>query len=95
MYSVAVMSESGPTPDITPPSLPSILSAVANSSTQATISWKTAIDNNEVTGYNVYRVGIIISNTTDLNYVDSGLTSLTTCSYTIQAMKKLTYLNKI
>ncbi len=86
MYSVAIMSEGGPTADTTPPSIPSILSAVANSSTQATISWEAATDNTGVTGYNVYRDAIMISTTTDLNYVDSGLTPFTSYSYTIQAI---------
>ena len=86
MYSVAVVTEGGSIADTTPPSAPSILSAVANSSTQATISWEAATDNNGVTGYNVYRDGIIISSTTSLGYVDSGLTPFTAYSYTVQAV---------
>ncbi len=87
MYSVAVVTEGGaPIVDTTPPSSPSILSAIADSSTQATISWEAATDNFGVTGYNVYRDAIMISTTTDLNYVDSGLTPFTSYSYTLQAM---------
>jgi len=72
--------------DTTPPSIPSILSAIADSSTQATISWEAATDNIGVTGYNVYRDAIMISTTTDLNYVDAELTPFTSYSYTIQAI---------
>jgi len=86
MYSVAVMTDGGTIADTTPPSTPSILSAVANSSTQATISWEAATDNIGVTGYNVYRDGILISTTTSLSYVDSGLTPSTAYSYAVQAV---------
>ncbi len=59
---------------------------VANSATEVTISWIESADNVEVTGYSLNRDANMISTTTDLNYVDSGLTPFTSYSFTIQAL---------
>ena len=75
-------------PDTTPPSIPSIDSVIANSATDVTISWSEATDDVEVTGYTLNRDANFISTTTDLNYVDSGLTPFTSYSYTIQAITR-------
>ena len=75
-----------PTEDTTPPSVTSIISGVADSSTQVTLTWGAATDNIGVTGYHVYRDGVLISTTTGLTYVDLGLNPSTSYAYTVQAL---------
>ncbi len=48
-------------PDTTPPSAPVLLPAVFASATQLQLSWTASTDNVAVTGYNVYRDGILIA----------------------------------
>ena len=90
MYSVALVPDEplgGETNnDTTPPSVTSITSAIANSSTQVTITWTAATDNVAVTGYNVYRDGTLISTTPGLTYVDTGLNPSTSYAYAVQAV---------
>ena len=85
MYSVAVMSEGGPTADTTPPSIPTIDSVVANSATDVTISWSEATDNVEVTDYTLYRDGTPVVTTPNTSHVDPNLTPETTYFYTVKA----------
>lgn len=92
MYSLALMVDGGlggggtQTEDTTPPSVTSITSAIANSSTQTTITWAPASDNVGVTGYQVYHDGNLIATTVSQAYVDSGWTPSTTYGYGVQAM---------
>ncbi|MDT7041966.1 fibronectin type III domain-containing protein [Candidatus Nitronereus thalassa] len=86
MYTVAVKPDAAQVQDTTPPSVTSISSLVANSATQATLSWAAATDNVGVAGYNIYRNGILLSTTPALNYVDSGLNPSTTYDYSVQAL---------
>ncbi len=79
------MTEGGPSADTTPPSIPTSVSAIAISSTQATISWDPASDNIGVTGYNVYRDGQLIASVPGLSFDDTGLTSGTGYDYQVTA----------
>jgi len=73
------------TPDTTPPSVPTNLSATAISSSQINLSWTASTDNVGVTGYKVYRGGIQVGATASTNYSDTGLAASTLYSYTVSA----------
>jgi chitodextrinase len=72
-------------PDTTPPSTPTNLTATAVSSSQIDLSWSASTDNVGVTGYKVYRGGSQIATTTSTTYSDTGLTPSTTYTYTVTA----------
>jgi chitodextrinase len=80
----AIYSYAG-TPDTTPPSIPSNVSAAAVSSFQINVSWTASTDNVGVVGYRVYRNGSQIGTTSSLSYSDTGLTASTLYSYTVAA----------
>jgi len=71
--------------DTTPPSTPTIQSAVVDSSTQATLTWSAATDNVAVTGYTLYRDNNPLATTSNLSYVDSNLSPSTTYAYFVVA----------
>ena len=71
--------------DTTPPSVPTSLTASAQSTSQIALSWSASTDNVGVAGYNVYRNGTQIGSTAGLSYTDSGLTASTTYSYSLAA----------
>lgn len=71
--------------DTTPPSAPSnlVLSAVTQSG--LTITWNPSTDDVGVTGYRVYRDGVIVTSTTATAYTDAGLQPGTTYTYSVKA----------
>ncbi len=71
--------------DIQSPTTPTSLAAIAVSSSQINLSWTASTDNVGVIGYRIYRVGTLIGTTANTSYSDTGLTSLTTYSYTVAA----------
>ncbi|GFO65490.1 hypothetical protein M1B72_17175 [Geomonas paludis] len=75
--------------DLTPPSAPANLTAVATAITGTTssvaLSWSASTDNVGVTGYDVFRDGVKIGSSTTLSYTDASVTSATTYSYTVKA----------
>ena len=71
--------------DTTPPSVPSLLSAIPIAQTQIDISWSASTDNYILSGYKVFRDTIQIATTTLTTYSDSSLTASTTYSYFVQA----------
>jgi chitodextrinase len=80
------------TPDTTPPTAPSNLTATATSSSQITLGWTLSTDNVGVTGYLIYRcMGSGCSNFAQVGtspsttYNDSGLASSTSYSYQVYA----------
>ena len=80
------------TPDTTPPSAPTNLTATAVSGTQVNLSWGAATDNVGVTGYRVERcqgAGCTsfaqIGTSTGTTYSDIGLTASTTYRYQARA----------
>ncbi len=79
------------TPDLTAPSVPAGLSAVAVSTSQIDLSWTASTDDTAVTDYRVFRdnsfVGLSGGVTT---YSDSGLTPNTTYTYTVSAIDAAT-----
>lgn len=71
--------------DTTAPSIPTGVTATAQSTSQIALSWTASTDNVAVTGYKVYRGGTLLTTTTNTTYTDTGLSPSTAYSYTIAA----------
>jgi chitodextrinase len=64
----------------------SILSASGTTTTTTNLSWTAATDNVGVTGYNVYKAGVLLgSTTTATTYAVTGLTASTAYAFTVKA----------
>lgn len=75
---------SGP-PDTQAPTIPSGLSATAQSSSAINLSWSASTDNVGVTGYTIYRGGVQVGTSATTNYSDIGLSASTQYTYTVDA----------
>lgn len=71
--------------DTTAPSIPSGLTAAPKSSSQIDLSWSSATDNVGVTGYKIYRNGVVIATISGLSYADIGLKPATSYNYNVVA----------
>ena len=72
--------------DALAPTVPTNLTATAISPVQINLSWTAATDNVGVTGYRVYRGGVLIATLGNvLTFQNSGLTASTLYSYTVEA----------
>jgi chitodextrinase len=78
---------SATTPDITPPSVPTGLSATATSTPQVNLSWSASTDNVGVTGYTIYRNGSMITTVpgSTVTYTDTNVVQAGSYSYTVDA----------
>lgn len=86
-YDTALMMSPAPVsppPDVTAPSVPTGLVATGGSG-QVTLTWSASTDDHGVTGYNVYRGGVLIGSATGLSYVDAAVTAGVEYSYTVSA----------
>ena len=61
------------------------LSASGTTQTTTNLSWSGATDNVAVTGYDVYKDGVLLGSTTATTYAVSGLTASTAYSFTVKA----------
>ncbi len=73
------------TPDTTPPSVPTNLTATAISSSQIDLSWTASTDNVGVVGYKIYRDGSYLKSVTTTSTSDTGLNPNTQYCYTVSA----------
>ena len=80
------------TPDTTPPSAPSTVTAAAVSTSQINLAWSASTDNVGVTGYRIERCQgagcssfAQIGTSTTLSYSDAGLSPATIYSYRVRA----------
>ncbi len=71
--------------DAQAPTVPTGLTASAISTTQVNLSWTASTDNVGVTGYKVYRGGVQVGTPAGTNFIDTGLTTSTSYSYTVAA----------
>jgi len=74
-------------PDTTPPSAPANLTSPAKTDVSVSLSWSGSTDNIGVTGYNVYKDGVLAGSTTGTatSYEVTGLGASTTYSFTVKA----------
>ncbi|QBZ96946.1 reprolysin-like metallopeptidase [Flavobacterium sangjuense] len=70
--------------DTVAPTAPT-LSASGTTQTTSSLSWSGATDNVGVTGYDVYKDGVLLGSTTSTSYAVSGLTNSTTYVFTVKA----------
>ncbi|HMJ00417.1 MAG TPA: metallophosphoesterase [Gaiellaceae bacterium] len=73
--------------DVSPPTTPTGVAAVPIGSSRLNVTWNAAQDNNQVTGYTLYRNGNAIATLgpNTIGYADTGLASSTTYSYKVDA----------
>ena len=71
--------------DVTPPSRPTDLNATVISTSQVNLTWTASTDDFNVAGYQVFRDNVQIATSTNTSYIDTGLTPVTTYSYTVTA----------
>ena len=74
-----------PTADATAPSVPANLQGTGASASQVNLTWTASTDNVGVTGYRVYRNGSQVGTTASASYSDTGLSEVTSYSYTVSA----------
>ncbi len=74
-----------PNPDTTAPSIPAGLSGDSINNSRIDLSWNESTDDNQVSGYKIYRDGEEIAVTAEISYSDTGLSSSATYSYAIAA----------
>lgn len=70
--------------DTIAPTAPTV-SASGTTQTTTNLSWSGATDNVAVTGYDVYKDGVLLSSTASTSYAVSGLTNSTNYSFTVKA----------
>jgi Bacterial Ig domain/Kelch motif/Galactose oxidase, central domain len=76
----------GGSPDVTPPTSPTGLTAVAVSGSQINLNWSPSTDLVGVAGYVVRRGGSPVANvTSSFSYQDTGLSQMTSYTYTVAA----------
>lgn len=71
--------------DTQAPSTPANLSAVVSSSTQINLAWTASTDNIGVSGYQIFRNGVLAGTSAVASYSDTGLTAATAYSYYVVA----------
>ena len=71
--------------DTQPPTAPTGLAASSVTQTALTLRWVAATDNVGVSGYNIYRSGTLLGQTTTLTYPISGLTCGTSSAFTVES----------
>ncbi len=71
--------------DTVAPSIPANLAASNTTETSTVLSWNASTDNVGVTGYDVYRDGVVLGTTTTTSFDVSQLTANTTYSFNVTA----------
>jgi len=71
--------------DTQAPSIPTNVTATAQSETSIQVTWTASTDNVGVTGYKVFRNGAQVGTSATTSYPDSGLSPWTVYSYTVSA----------
>lgn len=71
-------------PDTTAPVAPT-LTASNTTNNSTVLSWSGATDNVGVTGYDIYKDGVLISSTNNTTFTVTGLTNSTTYTFTVKA----------
>lgn len=74
-----------PVADTEAPSVPTNITESNKTSTSATLSWSASTDNVAVTGYNIYKDGVLVGTSSSNTYNITGLTAATSYQITIEA----------
>ena len=83
-------SRLGPNTDLTPPSVPTGITATAASGFAVTVTWGASTDNTGVTGYNVYRDGSFLASAgATTSYTDSNVVGGSTHTYAVLAVDQV------
>jgi chitodextrinase len=72
-------------PDTQAPTAPTSLTATATSFSTVALNWSPSSDNVGVTGYIIYRGGVQVGTASGTTFTDTGLSPLTTYTYTVKA----------
>ncbi|HNP18115.1 MAG TPA: M4 family metallopeptidase [Fulvivirga sp.] len=81
-YAINIGASTG---DTQAPTTPTNLSASSITQTSASLSWTASTDNVGVTGYNVYKAGVLDGSSTGTTYALTGLSAGTTYAITVKA----------
>ena len=73
------------TVDTTDPTTPTGLSASNTTQTSTDLTWSASTDNVGVTGYDIYKDGVLLASTSSTSYSVSGLTASTSYAFTVSA----------
>jgi chitodextrinase len=84
--SSAALVDGTTAPDTTPPTAPTGLTLVGATATQVSLSWTAATDDVGVTGYRVFRNGVLLGTSATTSYTDATVTGSTSYSYTVRAV---------
>ncbi len=71
--------------DTQPPTAPTNLTAPSKTSVSVSLSWTASTDNVGVTGYNIYKGGVLEGSTAGTAYTATGLSANTAYSFTVKA----------
>ena len=75
----------GTGPDTTPPTVPAGLTAATASQGSVNLSWQPSTDNVGVTGYDIYRNGVLLATTTGTSYTDATVAHGSSYQYAVAA----------
>ncbi len=78
-------SFTGPPPETNSPTVPTGLTATTVGQTSVNLSWQPSSDNVGVTGYDIYRNGVLLATTTGTSYTDTTVTQGSSYQYAVAA----------
>ncbi len=84
-YAIGVGAAYSGSTDTTAPSAPTSLAASGTTGTTTNLTWTASTDNVAVTGYDIYQGTTLKGSSTTTSYNVTGLTALTTYSFTVKA----------
>ncbi|MFD1601999.1 M4 family metallopeptidase [Flavobacterium artemisiae] len=84
-YAIGVGAAYTGSTDTTAPSAPTALAASGTTGTTTNLTWTASTDNVAVTGYDIYQGTVLKGSSTTTSYNVTGLTALTTYSFTVKA----------
>ncbi|WP_123042053.1 DUF4832 domain-containing protein [Cohnella candidum] len=80
-----IISPSGTTPDLQPPSAPADVSVASKTTTSLSLTWSASTDNVAVAAYDIFRDGVLAGSSGTISFTDTGLSPNTSYSYTVTA----------
>lgn len=84
-YSIFAFEVYGSQVDSQAPSVPANLRSTGATNTTVTLAWNAATDNVGVTGYEVYKDGVLVATATGTTYTATGLSESASYTFTVKA----------